>query len=76
VGGGAFVRAGRYDLRAALGLTLGGIPGVLIAAFVVKSLPVIWLRWLVLVVVLIAAVQMLMSARRSRSGAASDSSAE
>ena len=76
VGGGAFVRAGRYDLRAALGLTLGGIPGVLIAAFVVKSLPVIWLRWLVLVVVLIAAAQMLMSARRSRSGAASDSSAE
>lgn len=75
VGGGAFVRAGRYDLRAALGLTLGGIPGVLIAAFVVKSLPVIWLRWLVLAVVLIAAAQMLMSARRSRSGAACDSSA-
>ncbi|UHQ23357.1 sulfite exporter TauE/SafE family protein [Lysobacter sp. 5GHs7-4] len=65
VGGGAFVRSGRYDLRAALGLTLGGIPGVLIAAFVVKSLPLEWLRWLVVIVVLYAAAQMLMSARRA-----------
>lgn len=65
VGGGAFVRSGRYDLRAALGLTLGGIPGVLIAAFVVKSLPLEWLRWLVVIVVLYAAAQMLMSARKA-----------
>lgn len=64
VGGAAFVRTGRYDLAAALGLTLGGIPGVLIAAFVVKSLPLVWLRWLVVVVVLYAAAQMLMSSRR------------
>ena len=64
VGGAAFVRTGRYDLAAALGLTLGGIPGVLIAAFVVKSLPLEWLRWLVVVVVLYAAAQMLMSSRR------------
>ncbi|MBA8889016.1 putative membrane protein YfcA [Dokdonella fugitiva] len=64
VGGAAFVRSGRYDLRAALGLVLGGIPGVLLAAFVVKSLPVVWLRWLVVVVVLYAATQMLMAARR------------
>lgn len=67
VGGAAFVRVGRYDLRAALGLVLGGIPGVLVAAFIVKSLPITWLRWLVLVVVLIAAAQMLLSARRSAS---------
>lgn len=32
VGGLRFVRAGRYDLRAALGLVLGGIPAVLLAA--------------------------------------------
>jgi len=60
-----FIRAGRYRLRAALGLALGGIPGVLLAAYVVKSLPLTWLRWLVAVVVLYTAVLMLGAARRS-----------
>ncbi len=63
VGGARFVRSGRYNLSAALGLTLGGIPGVLVAAYIVKSMPVGWLRWLVLVVVVYAALQMLKSAR-------------
>jgi uncharacterized membrane protein YfcA len=64
IGGARFVRSGRYNLGAALGLALGGIPGVLVAAYVVKSLPVVWLRWLVLAVVVYAALQMLRSARR------------
>jgi uncharacterized membrane protein YfcA len=64
VGGLRFARAGRYDLRAALGLALGGIPAVLIAAFIVKSLPLTWLRWLVVVVVLYAAILMLVAARQ------------
>jgi uncharacterized membrane protein YfcA len=55
------VRSGRYNMGAALGLALGGIPGVLVAAYIVKSLPLAWLRWLVLIVVLYAAVQMLRS---------------
>ena len=59
-----FIKANRYSVRSALGLTLGGIPGVLVAAYVVKSLPLLWLRWLVLVVVTYAAVLMLISARR------------
>ena len=63
IGGARFIRTGRYNVRAALGLALGGIPGVLVAAYVVKSLPIIWLRWLVLIVVLYAAVQMLKSAK-------------
>jgi uncharacterized membrane protein YfcA len=63
VGGARFVRSGRYNLGAALGLALGGIPGVLVAAYIVKSLPVVWLRWLVLAVVVYAALQMLRSAR-------------
>ena len=63
IGGARFVRSGRYNLSAALGLALGGIPGVLLAAYIVKSMPITWLRWLVLVVVLYAAFQMLRSAR-------------
>jgi uncharacterized membrane protein YfcA len=66
VGGASFIRSGRYDFRTALGLTLGGIPGVLVAAYVVKSLPLIWLRWLVVFVVLYAATLMMASARRAR----------
>jgi uncharacterized membrane protein YfcA len=64
IGGARFVRSGRYDCRAALGLTLGGLPGVLIAAFIVKSLPLVWLRWLVVIVVSYAALLMLRSAAR------------
>lgn len=64
VGGARFVKSGRYNVSAALGLAIGGIPGVLVAAYIVRSLPTVWLRWLVLAVVLYAAVQMLRSARR------------
>jgi uncharacterized membrane protein YfcA len=63
VAGLRFITAQRYDARAALGLALGGIPGVLIAAFIVKQLPLLWLRWLVVIVVLYAAVAMLRAAR-------------
>jgi len=57
-----FLKANKYSLRAAVGLALGGIPAVLIAAFIVKSLPLNAMRWLVVVVVLYAAVAMLRSA--------------
>ena len=62
VAGLRFISTGTYDLRAAIGLALGGIPGVLIAAFIVKSLSLDWLRWLVVVVVLYAAFTMLRAA--------------
>jgi uncharacterized membrane protein YfcA len=57
-----FIRKGSYSARPALGLALGGVPAVLIAALVVRSLPVTALRWLVVFVVLYAAVLMLRSA--------------
>ncbi len=66
VGGARFVRSGRYNVSAALGLAIGGIPGVLLAAFVVWSLPIDKLRWLVLIVVLYAGAQMLRSAYKER----------
>ena len=39
VGSVRFIRSGCYSLRATLGLGLAGVPAVLIAAFLVKSLP-------------------------------------
>lgn len=63
VAGVRFVASRRYDLRAALGLLLGGVPAVLIAAFIVKQLPLLWLRWLVVFVTIYAAVVMLRAAR-------------
>ena len=47
VAGVRFIRAGRFDRRAALGLTLGGVPGVLVAAIVVQSVSLETVRWLV-----------------------------
>jgi uncharacterized membrane protein YfcA len=41
---------------------LGGLPGVLIAAFIVKSLSLTAVRWLVVVAVVYAAFAMLRSA--------------
>jgi uncharacterized membrane protein YfcA len=58
-----FVHKGRYSLRPALGLTMGGVPGVLLAAFIVRSLDLATIRWLVVVVVLYTAVSMLRAAR-------------
>ncbi len=56
------IKIGEIDLRIVLGLTLGGIPAVLFAALVVKSMPIEVLRWLVIVVVLYTAAVMLRAA--------------
>jgi uncharacterized membrane protein YfcA len=60
-----FVRKYCYDLKAAIGLTIGGIPGVLIAAYLVKSLPLDYVRWLVVIVVVYTAVMLLRASRTS-----------
>ncbi len=57
-----FIKSGRYSPKAALGLALGGVPAVLVAAFIVKSLPLSAVRWLVVVVVVYTALMMLRSA--------------
>jgi uncharacterized membrane protein YfcA len=66
IAGIRFIVRGRFDQRAAIGLFVGGIPAVLIAAFLVKSLPLGVLRWMVIVVILYTAVTMLRSAHRER----------
>jgi uncharacterized membrane protein YfcA len=70
VGSARFIREDTYNLKSALGLAIGGIPGVLIAAFVVKELPLYWVRWLVVVVVAYTALMMLRSAMVERTSAA------
>lgn len=71
-----FIRNDRYDVRAALGLTLLGVPGVFIAAYLVKELPVDYLKWLVLFVVLYTAATMLVAAEYDKPEKAEAESSE
>jgi uncharacterized membrane protein YfcA len=61
-----FARTGAFHLKTALGLAIGGIPAVLIAAFIVKSLPLNAVQWLVVVVVLYTSWSLLRAAQRER----------
>ena len=56
------IRIGEIDLRVVTGIIIGGIPAVLVAAFLVKNMDVAMLRWLVIAVVYYAAVVMVRSA--------------
>lgn len=66
VGSLQFIRKQSYDLRAAIGLMIGGPLAVLIAAFIVKSLPLDYVRWGVVVVVIYTAIGMLRTAAKER----------
>lgn len=64
-----FIRFDAISLRTVLGLTLGGIPGVLLAAFVFTRffhVNLLYIRWLVVVVVIYASIVMLRSATNPR----------
>jgi uncharacterized membrane protein YfcA len=63
-----FVSSGRYSAPAALGLTLGGVPAVVIAVWLVKSLPLDVVRWGVIVVVLYTALTLMRSAAEEHRG--------
>jgi uncharacterized membrane protein YfcA len=62
IGSLRFIRERSYSLRAALGLAIGGVPGVLVAAYIVTSLPIVAVRWLVIVVVVYTGITMLAAA--------------
>jgi uncharacterized membrane protein YfcA len=71
MGAGACVRhiqMGQMDLRVVVGLAIGGVPAVLVAAFIVKTMPLEILRWLVIVVVLYAAAVMARASLLGRRG--------
>ena len=62
VAGLKFIKEGAYNRRASFAISITGVIGVLIAAFIVKSLPMEYLRWLVVLVVVYTASLMLRSA--------------
>ena len=64
------IAIGEIDLRIVIGVAIGGVPAVLVAAFVVREMPIELLRWLVIVVVLYAAAVMLRSALQGRDAGA------
>lgn len=64
VAGLRFLRSRRFAWGPSLGIATAGVVGVLIAAFVVKKLPIRTLSWLVAAVVAYAAIAMLRSARK------------
>ena len=66
VAGMRFLKVQAYSAKPAIGLSLGGIPAVLIAALIVKSLPLTAVRWLVVGVVLYTAYGLLRTAFKSR----------
>jgi len=70
--GFSFMKSKRIDMRMVIGISLGGVPAVLLAAFVVKEMPIVWLRWGVVVVVLYAAFLLLRSAFRGSTIAAGE----
>ncbi len=54
-----FIKAAAYNRKAAVGMAIPGIVGVLLAAFIVKSLPLDIFRWIVIVVILYTSATML-----------------
>jgi len=67
-GSARFVKEGAVDRKAALALTLAGVLGVFVAAYIVKSLPLMVLKWVVMGVVLYTSMWMFLSARRKDLG--------
>jgi hypothetical protein len=70
VAGIEFVQKKRYSLRAAAGLAMGGVFGSALALLFVKSLPLYWVKWLVVVVVIYVGISLLNTAAREKRAAA------
>lgn len=57
-----FVKESAYDVKASIAITIAGSVGVLIAAYIVKELPLEILKWLVVCVIIYTASTMIHSA--------------
>lgn len=60
-----FYKSGRFDRRVATGLAIGGIPGALVAVYVVKSLPLDAVRWIVVAVLVYTSATLYRSSLQS-----------
>ena len=65
VGSIKFIKEGAYPRKASVVIALSGVVGVLVAAYLVKSLPLLLLRWLVTAVIFYTSVTMLAKARKT-----------
>jgi len=61
-----FIKEGAYNRKASVSMAIPGIIAVLIAAFLVKSLPLNTLRWVVIVVIIYTSLVMFKSALNNR----------
>jgi len=57
-----FIKEGAYNRRASLAISITGVAAVLIAAFLIKSLPLDILRWVVIAVIIYTSTVMLRAA--------------
>lgn len=64
-----FYRAGRFDRRTVIGFAIGGVPGVFVAAFLVKELPLNVVKWIVVAVLLYTSVTLWLASRATGSTA-------
>lgn len=65
VGSVKFIKEGAYPRKAALIIALSGTVGVFVAAYLVKSLPMDVLTWLVIAVIFYTSASMLMAASKA-----------
>ena len=68
-----FIKEGAYNRKAAIYMAIPGAIAVLIAAFIVKSLPLDTLKWVVILVIIYTSVIMFRSAMKSKGVGASGS---
>ena len=60
-----FIKEGAYPRKASLVLSLCGAVGVFVAAFIVKSLPIETLKWLVMAVLVYTGASMIVGAKKN-----------
>ncbi|SEG06169.1 Uncharacterized membrane protein YfcA [Caloramator fervidus] len=61
-----FIKEGAYDRKASVAITIFGSIGVFIAAYIVKELPLYWLKWLVIVVIVYTSITMFRAAKKHK----------
>lgn len=59
-----FIKNGAYNRKVSMLFLIPGVIGVIIAAFIVKSLPIYWLTWLIIVVLFYTSVSLYLAFRR------------